>query len=204
MLEYLRSIKENRTNAGRRRLRLYACACCHRVQRLMKDRRRRWLDTAERFAEGTLSKEAVAQEDRKLGRVDHLKPDKLADCAAWFTLSDNVIIAAQAAPNSAASALAVEAWQQVRDEAEYRRHRSRETAHNAVLLREVFGNPFRAYPAPSSWPSTVVQLADSLYNGHDCSFALHDALLEAGHAELAEHFKEKEHPKGCWAMDLIL
>jgi hypothetical protein len=50
-----------------------------------------------------------------------------------------------------------------------------------------------------------VQLADSLYEGQDCAFALHDALLEAGHAELAEHFREeKAHPKGCWVVDMIL
>jgi hypothetical protein len=50
-----------------------------------------------------------------------------------------------------------------------------------------------------------VQLAESLYAGQDCSFALHDALLEAGHAELAEHFREEtSHPKGCWVVDLIL
>jgi hypothetical protein len=29
-------------------------------------------------------------------------------------------------------------------------------------------------------------------------------LLEAGHAELAAHFQERDHPKGCWALDLIL
>lgn len=33
---------------------------------------------------------------------------------------------------------------------------------------------------------------------------LHDALLEAGHVGLAEHFRDPEHPKGCWAMDMIL
>jgi hypothetical protein len=50
-----------------------------------------------------------------------------------------------------------------------------------------------------------VQLAESLDNGQDCAFALHDALLEAGHAELAEHFKQETwHPKGCWCVDLIL
>jgi hypothetical protein len=34
---------------------------------------------------------------------------------------------------------------------------------------------------------------------------LHDALLEAGHPELAEHFQQEQwHPKGCFALDLIL
>jgi hypothetical protein len=55
-----------------------------------------------------------------------------------------------------------------------------------------------------SWPSTVVQLAESVYAGQDCAFALHDALLEADNAELAAHFLEASHPKGCWAMDVIL
>jgi hypothetical protein len=32
-----------------------------------------------------------------------------------------------------------------------------------------------------------------------------NALLEAGHHELAEHFRcEEWHPKGCWALDVIL
>jgi len=84
---------------------------------------------------------------------------------------------------------------------------SRESEHakNTLLLRHIIGNPFRPYAAPDHWPSTVIQLADALYNGHDCTFALHDALLEAGHPELAEHFKEEQlHPKGCWVLDLLL
>jgi hypothetical protein len=75
----------------------------------------------------------------------------------------------------------------------------------ADLLRHIFGNLYRPYPeATSSWPSVVVQLAEAIYAGEDCSFALRDALLEAGHPELAEHFKDKDHPRGCWAIDLIL
>jgi hypothetical protein len=32
----------------------------------------------------------------------------------------------------------------------------------------------------------------------------HDALLEAGHAELAQHFRSEQwHPKGCFAMAAI-
>lgn len=75
---------------------------------------------------------------------------------------------------------------------------------HAQVFRHLVGNPFRPYPAPTSWPSTVVKLAEAMYAGEYCSFALHDALLEAGHPELAEHFREKDHPKGCWAMDVIL
>ena len=78
----------------------------------------------------------------------------------------------------------------------------RELAH---LVRHIVPNPFRPHQRRACWPSAVTQLAAALYHGHDCGFALHDALLEAGDAELAEHFrKEVWHPKGCWVIDLIL
>jgi hypothetical protein len=52
---------------------------------------------------------------------------------------------------------------------------------------------------------SAVKLAEAMYAGQNCSFALGDALLEAGHPQLAEHFaREKWHPKGCWVVDLLL
>ncbi len=73
------------------------------------------------------------------------------------------------------------------------------------LLTEIIGNPFRPYTAPSTWPSSVVHLAEALYAGSDCRLPRHDVLLEAGHPELAEHFRGEDwHPKGCWALDAIL
>jgi hypothetical protein len=71
------------------------------------------------------------------------------------------------------------------------------------LLRELTGNPFRPIEA-SVLPPEVVQLATTLYRGEECAFALHDALEEAGRADLAEHFRDPDHPRGCWALDLIL
>jgi hypothetical protein len=56
-----------------------------------------------------------------------------------------------------------------------------------------------------SWPSVVVELAQSLYDGTGDRLILADALEEAGHQELAEHFRAEEwHPKGCWVVDLVL
>lgn len=60
------------------------------------------------------------------------------------------------------------------------------------------------YTMPPSWPTAVVHLAEAVYSGADASFALHDALLEAGHPDLAQHFQEETwHPKGCWVVDMI-
>jgi hypothetical protein len=75
----------------------------------------------------------------------------------------------------------------------------------ADLLRHIAGNPFRPDLTPPSLPATVCQLVVALDNGEACSFALHDALLEAGHADLAELFREEFwHPKPGWIVDLVI
>jgi hypothetical protein len=80
-----------------------------------------------------------------------------------------------------------------------------ENKRHAELLWHIVGNPFHPNENSSSWSSTVVQLAESLYQNNDCRLPLSDALEEAGHAELAEHFRKDEwHPKGCWVVDVIL
>jgi hypothetical protein len=76
--------------------------------------------------------------------------------------------------------------------------------HQCDLIRHIFGNPFRPYVPDKPFPSSVIQLAGALYAGEDCAFALHDALLESGYPELAEHFRDDSaHPKGCWVIDLL-
>src|SRR5262249_9476656 len=83
---------------------------------------------------------------------------------------------------------------------------SRFTEHRdqSALLAHILGGNHPSAVPKDGFPITVGQLAEALYSGDDCAFALHDALLETGHTELAEHFAESEHPKGCWALDLIL
>jgi hypothetical protein len=48
-----------------------------------------------------------------------------------------------------------------------------------AVHRHIMGNPFKPYPAPLSWPTTVVQLADALYNGHDCRLPKPSAMPAA-------------------------
>ncbi len=124
--------------------------------------------------------------------------------------------------------------------------------------RDIVGNPFRPIIENSLTPgsyyqrqgdgngltkvwdqrrapegSIIFKLAQALYDGVLCSYALHDALEEAGHGELAGHFADEEllvckrdcgnrhhprcklangdgrikrvhnHPKGCHVVDLI-
>lgn len=79
-----------------------------------------------------------------------------------------------------------------------------EAREQADLLRHIIGPMFRPSAPPLAWPAGIVALAGALYEGEACHYALHDALLDAGQPELADHFKESFHPKGCFALDLIL
>jgi hypothetical protein len=55
------------------------------------------------------------------------------------------------------------------------------------------------------WPSAVSDLAQALYDGQGNRLILADALEEAGHDDLARHFRQEEwHPRGCWSLDAIL
>jgi hypothetical protein len=74
------------------------------------------------------------------------------------------------------------------------------------LFHHIVGDPFHPYAAPAIWPEAVVALAKAIHRQGDCSFALHDALLDAGHPDLASHFREADepHPAGCWVLDLLL
>jgi hypothetical protein len=63
-----------------------------------------------------------------------------------------------------------------------------------------------AVDGPGDWPPWVTALAEALAAGERCHAVLACALEEAGHAELAEHFRPsgRWHLKTCWALRRIL
>ena len=81
------------------------------------------------------------------------------------------------------------------------------------LLRDVFGNPFRAIninPSLVAWNGgTVVKLAQAIYDDRafDRLPILADALEDAGcdNADILAHCRGPgPHVRGCWVVDLIL
>jgi hypothetical protein len=175
-----------------RKLRLFACGCVRRVWSLLRNEKsRRLVEQAERYADGEVSR-------RELWAARAAAPGRDGDPAGNWAARAAVACAMAAAPEAAqsASTLIVNA----------RHTEIKEWEAQADLIRELLGNPFHPVAITAPLPETISQLAQSLYDGADCAFALHDALLEEGQSQIAEHFepKGKWHPKGCWALDLIL
>jgi len=216
MLEFLQG------KVSDRKLRLFAVWCCRQIERFLKDdRSKRALDAAEGFADGTVGAadrerhfrtasdaEADSRRVMETARDDPIWTLNWQASLEWRHLAASASAQAVADNPAAASELALELsalTSPLLGQSVFESAYAFEKKKWAVILRHIVGNPFRPYPAPDHWPSTVTQLADALYSGQDCGFALHDALLDAGQADLAEHFsQETTHPKGCWVLDLVL
>jgi hypothetical protein len=85
-----------------------------------------------------------------------------------------------------------------------------ERAEQASLVREIFGNPFRAIVFDPSWRTpTVVGLAHGIYDlqAFERMPILGDALEDAGCTDEAilSHCRGPDvHERGCWVLDAIL
>src|SRR5262245_39625401 len=56
MFRLLAPMAYQRQSSGRRKLRLFGCACCRRIMQSMTKRGLRWLDMSEKYADGNLRK----------------------------------------------------------------------------------------------------------------------------------------------------
>jgi hypothetical protein len=179
-----------RNRASERKLRLFACACWRLVAGPVSP----VVELAERLADDPgffllAIKQCRTKDERTL--LDH----------AWHAARDAVTWKPEVARRA------------VQHMSNTKRV-SREDCWNAwtgaqltwaPMVREIFGSPFRPVAMPQGLPLSVVELASALYQGQECGFALHDALLDAGYPALAGHFQlDVWHPKGCWVVDLIL
>ena len=85
-----------------------------------------------------------------------------------------------------------------------------ETAIQARLLRDIFGNPFRPVTFSPAWRTdTAIALARQMYEARDFSAMpiLADALQDAGcdNDDVLNHCRsEGPHVRGCWVVDLVL
>jgi hypothetical protein len=220
--------------ASERQLRLFAGACCHRIKVALKDRSDRVMQAAQKlwishgvrrsdpryretwkvekvweyvdggweYADGAARREHLEAVESAVRFLHQRLTDKSFD-KPWEHAAVSAVLAAAAKPIDA-DAAARQAADAIRPEA-----RAAERATQAALMRDIFGNPFRAMPANRPWlTSEVVRLAADIYD--QCAFErmseLAGALAAAGCTEpdMLEHCRGPgPHVRGCWVLDLI-
>jgi hypothetical protein len=188
-----------------RKFRLYACACCRRTWRFLKDKRsRRAIEVSERFADGEAAHEELLEAegdawDAARGQGSGSK----YEVAAWA--ASDIEVAIDGVPMQA-----VVVWGR-------EKKRIEEIIALCEMVRDIFGNPFRPVRLGRAWLTpTVTNLAQSAYEERALPSGeldptrlavLADALEEAGCDQpgLLSHLRGPgPHVRGCWALDLLL
>lgn len=199
-----------RGTASDRKLRLFACACARRVWHLLGDvRDERWVEVAERFADG----ENVDDEASRLSlghRTPYsllLSPAQLAAKSSLHVIGQIVRMDVMEARRINADVGLEEAMQKAIEAEE------RERVAQADLLRDIFGNPFRPAQVDPPWVGwgdwTIPKLAYEFYAERHISLppTLAAALEAAGCAneDILTHLRGPgPHVQGCWVVDLLL
>jgi hypothetical protein len=215
-LDYLCSaeVAANRRKAGRRKLRLFVCACARRIWNLIPaGPHREAIELGERLCEGEDAKKRIAslRNHDGQGSLAH----RHAAHAGMACVDTNIWYAAVAGSFAAAMAAG---WAQVEAEGgenmqTYDQGVVAEERAQVALLREIVGNPFRPLAVDPSWRAwnegTMVQLAHGIYadRAFDRLPILADALEEAGchNTAIFDHCRQPgEHVRGCWVVDAVL
>jgi hypothetical protein len=201
-------LKRARTKDGRRRLRLFGCACCRSLIHLFPDEPF-WsvVDVAERLAEGAATQAELdaalegAGPVRREGEADHV-----------WQARNCLHVAVGRLRESAANTTDACFW--IRTALHrLRADEAAEAAVQASLVRDIFGNPFRPLPAVDpawlAWNGgAAVGLARTISaeRRFEEMPVLADALEEAGCGDehLLAHLRGPgPHCRGCHVIDLL-
>jgi hypothetical protein len=224
--------------ADKRRARLLACACCRRLWAPVPDDMQELLSLAERHADkrvkGKSAKKLLSKRDR------HILDDRTRAVTLAGFLHDD-LDALRDAIESARDAIAWEVYDShfarlARDVREVSRDttgdqvvgraKAAESREQMLLVRDIFGNPFRPVAFSPEWRTdTAVALARQMYEARDFSALpiLADALQDAGctSADVLTHCRGHQegvpgepvdlspvqtgpHVRGCWVVDFVL
>ena len=216
--------------ASPRKLRLFACACVRKVERLLTDPvSRDTLALAERHAEGAVSlAELLAQGDRaelvasglatRLSDADFLMGVAAiqdAELSAAFAAFNCTLTSAWRAADYCSANASSAAFHAATADGNLPAAGQREAvrAEQCRFLREIFGDPWsgvRVRPEWLAWNDhTVERLAQAIAQeqAFDRLPILADALEDAGcdQSLLLDHCRSKAgHLRGCWALDQLL
>jgi hypothetical protein len=215
-----------------RKFRLFACACCRRVDHLITDDRcRRAIEAVEQYHDGEVSQQAYALAERTATDA-YMALSRAVGAHEASRGASNVegvrliasMFAAQAvadcfrnvtdAANGCCGALRGHGTADVTNDDQLRavgeRIEAEERAAQAALVRDIF-NPFRPVVLDPAWlTSDVIALARGIYTDRTFSAMpiLADALQDAGctDEDVLAHCRDTalSHVRGCWVVDRIL
>jgi hypothetical protein len=223
MLEFLRG------KASDRKLRLFGCACCHRIWHLPDSEveSHNAVNVAERFADGEVGETELREAERMA--LDAWYPDEATEreqmgfqATAAFasttgltftrTMPDGRVVQHETWA-AIQYCLGCVLWIAARDEERGRFEQDRDSRFRlwaADTMRCVVGNPFRSVAADPAWRTpTVVALARQMYESREFAAMpiLADALQDTGcdNADVLDHCRgDGPHVRGCWVVDLVL
>jgi len=224
MLDFLKG------KASERKLRLFAAACCRRIWHLLHEAFRHAVVTSERFADRLADdrekmeayREAILRQ--QIQRREQFSAAYAGRAAIFaLTTSDSEYPASYRASRTSNEVAWIISWSEElhspvgsSDDA-LQQIAQRELQMHAHLLRDLFGNPFRAITVAPTWRTlTVTTLATAAYEERalptgtldaDRLAVLADALEDAGctDEQLLVHLRETSpHVRGCWVIDLLL
>ena len=191
------------TGASGRKLRLFAIASVRLVERRIQDLEcRAALLVFERYADGLVERAELEVHTR---RVEELRQRDLP--VAYPHMNGRQAVAAvlpwfdaETEPATVSPPVVVSLRKSIKLIA----------AQEILLLRDIFGNPFRPVAFSPSWRTdTAVSLARGMYESRDFGAMpiLADALQDAGcdNDDILNHCRTPgEHVRGCWVVDLVL
>src|SRR5262249_28862582 len=214
MLDYLGE------RISERKLRLFAVACCRRHWALLGgEYARSAVEAAEGFAEGVAAADTLAAAANNANVTAYNAPffEMPAHMATAETAAESIRETVRAATQQlqqvAYRAAAYGGLPGPDEVEEGRRAAAEERRAQAVLLREVAGNPFRPAAAEPLWlgwnDACVVRLARTIHADRrfEGMTILGDALEDAGCRDesIIDHCRAVEgHCLGCWVLDLLL
>ncbi len=225
MLEFLKR------KVSKRKLQLFAVACCRRIWHLLTDQRSRDAIALVEISDGVAvdkKRSAALDEKREVALANaqatcvavsisdlFREPTVLATRSAYHVISQGKQFVGHAAMN-AAYAIAVEAGCREPKEFSKNPHYCIELRTQCAFLHDIFGNPYRPVLFSTDWLTPpVFSLAQIAYEERNLPLGtldntrlaiLADALEDAGASgTLLEHLRsEGPHVRGCFALDLIL
>jgi hypothetical protein len=216
------TLNYHRRKAGRRKLRLFGCACCRQHWDFITDSRlRRALEFVERLADEPEIKILLDKVEKEVGQAITAIQLRYLTSTSLSREMDrkNVEMLAAEAVNTLASSRvdvsssADRAMRSIVGETDLANHRAwrQRLQEMSLLLRDIFGPmPFRPVTFAPAWrTATVTSLAQAIYEerAFDRLPILADALEDAGctHTDILNHCRQPGgHVRGCWVVDLVL